>query len=459
MKRYLLASIVLCCAFIFGCAKTTPVEVGKTEGKKPQAAKTGKKILVWHWLSDREDTLNKLSQEYEKLSGVKVIFQEKLTDINGIKIIFELYAPPDAYSQKVRVAAQTNTLPDIYGILAVKKDFASFIKAGHVADLSGYMYANEGEWKNSLFEKALAVNEFLPGNEYDVPPGIYGVPIDVMNIQMLYNKDLFKKAGIDPSNPPRNWQEFLEIAKKLKQAKIEGLVSGWAEVWMIDCFASNYAFNIMGEEKVIDTIKGKVAYTDPDWIKVFSLFKEMQDAGLLAKGLVNMINKVAEQMFANEKAALAFNGSWCVNVYRGMNPNLNYGVMLPPAYSNKYPMRIWGGAGTSFVVNGRSKVKNDAILFLKWITEREHQIFLAEQTYNLPSNKDSLIAINPILAEFANDMDKITHPNTLPVQEYPRVIEAFDKGVQSILIGEKTPEQVAQEVQSVKLREMSKKEK
>lgn len=431
MKKHLCILTAISLIFISGCARA------------PEITKTQKKILVWHWLTDREEAFEKLAQKYEKLTGVK--------------IKFELYAPSDAYSQKVRAAAQTSTLPDIYGLLAVKRDFASFVKAGHVADLSYAMQANEREWKNSLFEKAVAVNEFLPGNEFEAPPGIYGVPIDVMNIQMLYNKDLFRKAGIDPPRPPRNWQEFLEVGKKLKAANIEGMVSGWGEVWMIDCLASNYAFNIMGEEKVIATIKGDVSYADPDWVKVFSLFKEMQDAGLLARGVVNMVNKVAEQMFANERAALALNGSWGVNVYRGMNPNLNYDAMLPPPYSKKYPMRIWGGAGTSFLVNGRSKVKQEAIDFLKWLTAREQQIFLAEETFNLPSNKDSLVAINPVLAEFANDMDKVVHPNTLPVQEFPRVIEAFDKGIQSILIGEKTPAEIALEVQAMKLREMSKK--
>ena len=36
------------------------------------------------------------------------------------------------------------------------------------------------------------------------------------------------------------------------------------------------------------------------------------------------------QLFANNRALFAFNGSWCVNVYKGMNPDLEYGAMLPP---------------------------------------------------------------------------------------------------------------------------------
>src|SRR3989338_5152575 len=120
---------------------------------------------------------------------------------------------------------------------------------------------------------------------------------------------------------------------------------------MADCFASNYAFNIMGEEKVMATFRGEIPYTDPDWIKVFNIFAQLRKSGALAEGIVTKVNKFAEQDFALERAAFAFNGSWCVNVYHDMNPNLQYGVMVPPAVESKYPLQIWGAAGSSFLVN------------------------------------------------------------------------------------------------------------
>jgi len=408
-----------------------------------QATKAQTSLSIWHWMTDREPAFQELAKRYEAKTGIKVDF--------------ELYAPSDAYTQKVRAAAQGATLPDIFGILGEKRDFGSFIKAGHILDLTPYMDTDSGKWRNSFFSKALAVNEFKEGNSYNTPAGIYGVPIDIMTIQMVYNKDLFKTLDLNPENPPTTFQEFLNIGKKIKETNIQGLVSGWGEVWMIDCLANNYAFNIMGQEKVLATIKGEVPYTDPDWIKVFSLFKEMQDSGVLADGLVTMINKTAEQLFANEKAVFAFNGSWCVNVYRGMNPNLNYATMLPPKVSDKFPMAIWGGAGSSFMANARSKHKEEAVKFLMWLTDRDQQAYLAEATNNLPANKDSLSRIPDILEQFANDMDITTHPNIWGVSEFPAVIEAFDKGIQSIIIGEKTPEQIAAEVQKIKERELAKK--
>lgn len=408
-----------------------------------QGAKSANTITVWHWMTDREPVFQELARQYQTKTGIKVSF--------------ELYAPSDAYSQKVRAACQGANLPDIFGILGEKRDFASFIKAGHVLNLSADMQADEGLWKKRFFSKALEVNEFPVGNSYGVEPGVYGVPLDIMTIQMLYNKDLFKEMGLDPDHPPKDFAEFLAIGKKIKEKKLQGLVSGWGEVWMIDCLANNYAFNLMGKDKVLATIKGEVPYTDPDWIKVLGLFKQMQEAGVLANGLVTMINKTAEQLFANDRAVFAFNGSWCVNVYKEMNPKLNYAAMLPPRASEKFPMSIWGGAGSSFMVNARSKRKEAVVEFLKWLTDKDQQAYLAEKTRNLPANKESLSKISEILAQFADDMDATTHPNIWGVSEFPAVIEAFDKGIQSIVIGEKTPEQLAAEVQKIKEREMAKK--
>jgi len=400
-------------------------------------------INIWHWMTDRDATFQELAKKYETLTGVRVNF--------------ELYAPSDAYSQKIRAAAQGINLPDVFGILGEKRDFASFIKAGHILDLTSYMEDNNNSWKNNFFPKALAVNEFASGNSYGINPGIYGAPIDIMTIQMVYNKKLFTQLGLNPNRPPKTLSEFLDIGAKIQAAGMQGLVSGWGEVWMIDCLANDYAFNIMGKDKVLATIRGEVPYTDPDWIKVFSIFKQMQESGVLAKGLVTMINKSAEQLFANGKAVFAFNGSWCVNVYKGMNPDLEYAAMLPPQASDKYPISIWGGAGSSFMVNARSKNKEEAVKFLIWLTEQDQQAYLAKTTNNLPANKNSLSRIPEALAQFARGMDYATHPNLWGVSEFSLVIEAFDRGIQSIIIGEKTPEQVASEVQEIKERELAKK--
>jgi ABC-type glycerol-3-phosphate transport system substrate-binding protein len=400
-------------------------------------------ITVWHWMTDRKSAFEELARRYQARTGIKVNF--------------ELYAPSDQYAQKVRAAAQGQTLPDIYGILGEKRDFASFVKAGLVLNLEPYMLENGGVWKNSFYANALAVNEFEAGNVYGAAAGIYAAPLDIMTIQMLYNKKLMQQLGWNADKPPARLQELIDMGPKIKAANLLGLVSGWSELWLIDCLVSNYAFNIMGKDKVLATFRGEVPYTDADWVKVLGVFKALREAGILSTNLLTMVNKTAEQLFANEKAVFAFNGSWCVNVYKGMNPDLDYGVIPPPRAQDTFPMSIWGGAGSSFMVNAQAKNTAEAVNFLKWLTAKEQQAYMSETTNNIPANKDSQVNIPQGLRSFAKAIDSSTHPNIWGVSEFPAVIEAWDKGIQSIILGEKTPEQVAREVQKIKERELAKK--
>jgi ABC-type glycerol-3-phosphate transport system substrate-binding protein len=397
-------------------------------------------LRIWHWMTDREDAFAQLAKRYA---------QE-----HGVPVRFELYAPSDLYAQKVRAAAQTDGLPDIYGVLGEMRDFASFIQAGHVLNLTEAMRAQNAVWQDSFFPIALAMNSFDDDNAYGVEEGIYGVPIDVMNIQLFYNKRLLAKLGVDPQTPPQTWEAFLSVGKLAKSQGLIGFVSGWAELWLIDCFATDYAIHLMGQKRVEATFKGKVPYTDPDWLEVLGLFAQMRESGLLAEGIVTMVNKRAEQLFANEQAVFALNGTWGVNVYRRMTPDLKYGVMMPPTLKNR-PMVTWGGAGSSFFVNARSPRTEEALAFLQWLTEEPQQRYLLEATQNIPANRAAAASLSGALAAFADDMDATIHPRLFPVQEESTVIEAFDKGIQSIVIGEATPPQVAEHVESVKRRALA----
>ena len=403
-----------------------------------KAAKPSETVRVWHWMTDREEAFNELARRYKQETG---------TDVR-----FELYAPSDVYVQKVRAAAQTNGLPEVYGILGEMRDLASFISAGHVLPLEPFLSADDNAWRSVFFPNALAVNAFAPGNPHGIAPGVYGVPIDVMNIQLFYNKKHFRMMGLDPEKPPQTWQEFIAIATKAREHNLIGFVSGWAELWLIDCFATNYAVHEMDQRKVEATYRGQLPYTAPPWIKVLSLFAEMRDDKILAEGIVTMVNKRAEQFFANEQAVFAFNGTWGVNVYRNMNPAIEYGVMMPPRLNNK-PMVTWGGAGSSFFINPASANQPKAVAFLQWLTAEPQQKFLMEQTQNIPANRIAAASLPPELAAFADDMEATIHPRLFAAQEDSAVIEAFDKGIQSILIGEATPAQVAGQVQEVKTRE------
>ena len=180
------------------------------------------------------------------------------------------------------------------------------------------------------------------------------------------------------------------------------------------------------------------------------MFKELKEANILFPGIVTLSNKEAEQFFAQEKALFSFNGSWGVNTYFQINPALEYDTFSPPSVSKKFPVAIWAGAGSSFVVNKNSPLKKEAIEFLKWLTQKEQQIFLIQHTHNLPAIKGCEDKLGKNLVKFLKNLEYATHPRIWPINEDPRVVEAINTGIQKILVGEAKPEEVAQEIEEVK---------
>lgn len=403
--------------------------------KEDTETKTKEGLVIWHWMTDRHETFLKLATQYEKETGIAVSFQ--------------LNAPSDLYTTKVRGAAQTGTLPEIYGVLGGIQDMARFANKKYLYRFDDDLNADNMAWKNEFFEKALSMNAFAENNQWDVPAGTYGIPIDVTNIQMLYNKNIFTEAGI--TEIPKTWDEFVSAGKKIKEnTNYHFFVSGFGETWLINSMVRTLAINSLGLDNYIKTIKGEMNYNTPEWIKVFEAFKSMADNELFASGIVTMVNKSAERLFATGKAAVTFNGSWCVNVYKGMNPNLDYAAMFFPSINPENPMLIHGGAGSSFVVNADSPKKEMAVSFLKWLTAKESQQTLALDTNNLPANKNAISQIPGLLVSFAEKMDQSIHPSSMEMVEFAELEEMIGKGIQSIIIEEKTSQGLAEELDQVK---------
>ncbi|MCM8773498.1 MAG: extracellular solute-binding protein [Candidatus Omnitrophica bacterium] len=411
---------------------------------KKETTKSQKSVVIWHMMVDRQKAFEELADKY--------------AEERGVKVEFKLFFPPDIYSQKVIAAARAGNLPDIFGILGEKKTVASFIKAGHIANLTSYLKENNDEWRNRFYPLALNVTAFQPNNVYGVEEGFYGIPLDMMNVQWVYNRDLLKRAGINPDEPIIYFDQFVNIAKSVKEKLgVSGFVCGWGEPWLMYSLCTEWAINLMGEEKFFLTLKGKIPYTDPDWIKVFSLFERLRNEGVLADNIVTIINKEAEDSFSKGEAVFSFNGSWAVNVYRQLAPELNYGFFPLPRISDEFPVKIWGGAGFSFMVYPRSPKKELAIEFLKWITDVPQQEFLVKATNNLPSIRGCEGVISGHLGDLFDDIDCLTHPNIWPYEEDSRVIEIIGKVLQQIVIGIKTPQSAAEEIQNTKNRVMGEK--
>lgn len=86
-------------------------------------------------------------------------------------------------------------------------------------------------------------NAYLPAitGYYSTAKGdMLSMPFNSSSMVMWYNKDAFKKAGLDPAKPPKTWPETFEAAKKLKAAGYDkcGVSNAWATWANIEQFGA-----------------------------------------------------------------------------------------------------------------------------------------------------------------------------------------------------------------------------
>lgn len=98
------------------------------------------------------------------------------------------------------------TLPDV--LLVPLTEPKALLRGGEIADL-GEALADTGVGE-SLNPTLLAA---VTGDD----GGVYGVPVSGYSMGLVYNRDVFLQAGLDPDAPPRTWDEVREAASTIAE--------------------------------------------------------------------------------------------------------------------------------------------------------------------------------------------------------------------------------------------------
>jgi sn-glycerol 3-phosphate transport system substrate-binding protein len=100
--------------------------------------------------------------------------------------------------------------------------------------------------------------QFNPADFIAPARGYYGLkdgsllsmPFNVSTTVLFYNKDAFRKAGLDPEKPPKTWPELIDAAKKIRSTNAAacGYTTTWLAWVQLEQFSSrhNVAFGTRG---------------------------------------------------------------------------------------------------------------------------------------------------------------------------------------------------------------------
>lgn len=149
-------------------------------------------VTLWHNNTSVQEFFNTQVKEFNDTTGKK----------DGITIDYKAYGSD--YANVLQVALQAGQGPDLYRFVGTVKE--PFIK-------SGWMIALNKFPGSDALVKTYQDNKLII-SEYNTYQGtIYSLPYLQIITGMMYNKDLFKKAGI--ANPPKTWEEVVVDAKKI----------------------------------------------------------------------------------------------------------------------------------------------------------------------------------------------------------------------------------------------------
>lgn len=198
--------------------------------------------------------------------------------------------------------------------------------------------------------------EWLKGYEGKLQPVLnivddktYSVPFTVFTSKMVYNKDLFAKAGI--TEFPKTWEGVREAAKKITQmgdGKEFGYAIALKETGMMKWEISALMAPSVGHMG-FDFKKGKYSYID--FKPVLEIMLQMQNEGSMFPGIVGLGNDAARAQFAEGKigikASAAFDSSTFASQFV---PKMEWGVANVPALDEKNRYKEFAQLGDQLVM-------------------------------------------------------------------------------------------------------------
>ena len=270
----------------------------------------------------------------------------------------------------------------------------------------------------------------------------YQIPWKSNPVMIFYNKDLLKKAGVDPENPPlATHDEFLETSRKIVDSGAADAAiwpapsSEFFQSW----FYPLYAAETGGKQLVED---GEATFDSEEGRTVADFWAQMYADGLAQKEVYN------GDSFADEKAAMAIVGPWAIAVY---GDKVNWGAAPVPTSSGTSPEETYTFSDAkNIALYSACENRGTAWEVLRFATSEEQDGELLEQTGQMPLRENlaetypDYFEKNPEYAEFADQASR-----TVEVPNVPNSIEIWqtfrDAYSSSVIFGEKPVDEALSE--------------
>lgn len=125
--------------------------------------------------------------------------------------------------------------------------------------------------------------QFVPtvaGYYSDSKGQLISQPFNSSTPVLYYNKDAFKKAGLNPDQPPKTWQELATDAAALRKSGMScGYASGWQGWIQIENFSAWHALPVATKNNGFDGLDAVLEFNKPVLVRHIELLEAMNKKG------------------------------------------------------------------------------------------------------------------------------------------------------------------------------------
>ncbi len=181
----------------------------------------------------------------------------------------------------------------------------------------GALLSLDDFWKENNFEPLFPAGT---REQFSTEQGkVYFIP-HVMQISIVaYNKKIFDRLGLEP---PKTWDDFLNIFSTLKANDIMPLVIGsMGDVWSISPIIDDLIQRTAGPNFLIRLSLGEESWTDPKVVEAFSIFVDWLQKGYLNKDMLAIDYNEGRTRFGRGEAGMYFRETW---ISAGLEENHNW---------------------------------------------------------------------------------------------------------------------------------------
>ncbi len=279
--------------------------------------------------------------------------------------------------QKLMTAIVGGAAPDV--ILQDRFTIGDWASRDAFLPLDGFLKAEAGAaggLKEADFYPAAWKEAVYQGHVYAIPNGID-------DRMLLYNRKVFREAGLDPNKPPRTWEELEDDARKITKTRPDGsierlgFIPNYGNSWL-------YLYSWQNGGEFMDS-SGRKCTLDNEFstgsLKYMSrLYDEL--------GGYDKVNVFQSSFQSNEqdpfytgKIGMVVNGNWVLSSIARYAPGLDFAVAPPPVprerlegvksgrgrFAGQPPYITWTG-GFAFAIPRNARNTEAAWRFIKWMT-------------------------------------------------------------------------------------------